>query len=371
MKFQIKLDLIKDYLKRLSMSVQSVSSRVEFTGVLINVWDNSITFEGRNDYMDTKIEETSLTDVKIIETGRALIKANMLNEIIQKMDGQTVTFTKVDANVLTIEDADSNYNINLLSDENYEKAVIASDMTETITIPSAQFRNAISKTQFAGFEYHTKFIYQGLNLSIENGIMSTTTCDGIRIASHKSNIASEGKINKIIPLKVVRELIKILPSSQEYKFSFNHNKGVVVSGNMINQFSLIEGTFPVFDKFFVDDLYTKKLTIDKEIFESAIEKATILSSNKADSANRIGIKLSIDNFIIESREQEIGSAKIDVKGYDYSGDSIEISISPKVIHDGLKHIDSDQVQLLLTESQSSILLKADKKELVYLMSPMI
>ena len=68
MKFQIKSTIIKDYLKRLSVSVLSVSSRVEFTGVLITVWDNSITFEGRNDYMDTKIEEKSITDMKISET---------------------------------------------------------------------------------------------------------------------------------------------------------------------------------------------------------------------------------------------------------------------------------------------------------------
>gem|GEM_PF-2832746 len=37
MEFKIKLELIKDYLRRLTYSVQSVSSRIEFTGVLITV----------------------------------------------------------------------------------------------------------------------------------------------------------------------------------------------------------------------------------------------------------------------------------------------------------------------------------------------
>ncbi len=204
MKFQIKLDTIKDYLKRLSISVQSISSRVEFTGVLITVWDNSITFEGRNDWMDTKIEETSLTDVKIIETGRVLIKANMLNEIVQKMEGQSVTFTKIDSNVLTIEDADSNYQINLLSEENYESGKLITDAQQEITIPASIFRKAVSKTAFAGFDYHTKFIYQGLNLVIGDGKITATACDGIKIASWSANIASESRINKIFPSPITR-----------------------------------------------------------------------------------------------------------------------------------------------------------------------
>ncbi len=371
MKFQIKLETIKDYLKRLSTSVQSVASRVEFTGVLINVWDNSITFEGRNDWMDTKIEETSLSTIKIIETGRVLVKAQMLNEIVQKMEGQYVTFTKVDSNILTVDDADSNYKINLLSDENYETSRFMSpnDIQQEVILPSAYFRKAVSKTSFAGSDYHPKFIYQGLNLVIEDGKLKSTACDGIKIASWSNNITSDARINKIIPLKVVRELVKILPENQEHKFSFSFNKCLLVSGNMVNQFNLIEGTFPVFEKFFKPEMYNKKLLVEKDIILSAIERATILSTTTADGA-RIGLSLTSETFTIESKE-EIGSAKIEVRGYDYSGDPIEISVSPKVITEGIKHSETDKVEILFTTNDSSILLRSDKDNFVYLMSPMV
>ncbi len=368
MKFQIELETIKDYLRRLSVSVQSVSSRVEFTGVLINVWDNSITFEGRNDWMDTKIEETSLTKVKIIETGRVLVKAQMLNEIVQKMEGQTVTFTKVDSNVLTVEDADSNYQINLLSDENYESANIINEIQQEVVVPAAQFRKAISKTSFAGSDHHSKFIYQGLNLVIGDGKLTATACDGIKIASWSTNITSDVRVNKIIPLKVVRELVKVLPESEEYKFAFNNNKCVVVSGNMTNQFGLIEGTFPIFDKFFNESIYTKKLVVDKEVILNAINRATILS-NIADGA-RIGLAINRESFIVDSKE-EIGSAKIEVRGHSYEGEAIDISISPKVLSEGIKHSESDMIEIYLTEPTSSALLKSSKDNFFYLMSPMV
>ncbi len=369
MKFQIKLETIKEYLRRLSASVQSVSSRVEFTGVLINVWDNSITFEGRNDWMDTLIEETSLSDVKIIETGRALIKAQMLNEIVQKMEGQTVTFTKIDSNVLTIEDADSNYQINLLSDENYESSKFITEVNQEITIPSSLFRKAVSKTAFAGYDYHSKFIYQGLNIVIANGKLTATACDGIKIASWSKEIDSDVKVNKIIPLKVVRELLKVLPQeSTEYKFSFNNNKCLVISDNMTNQFGLIEGTFPVFDKFFNPSIYTKRLLVDKEVLWNVIDRVTILK-HVGDGA-RIGLSISKESFKIDSKE-EIGSAKIEVRGFEYEGENIDISISPKVIIEGIKHADVDKIEILFTDSSSSALLRSEKDNFVYLMSPMV
>lgn len=371
MKFQIKLDILKDYLKRLTYSVQSISSRIEFTGILITVFDNSITFEGRNDYMDTKIEETSITQVKILETGKALIKASMLNEIIQKMDGDSVTFSRVDSNLLTIESKDSNYKINLLSDEKYERATITENMKDNLVISSSNFKESISKVIFAGDEFQSKFIFQGVNIVVENGVMTTTVCDGIRIASHKSSQLSDGKINKIIPLKVVKELLKILPTTGEYKFSFSDDKGVVVAKNMINQFSLIEGTFPVYDKHFDLEKYNKTLVVNRSSLINAIERATILNLNKADGSNRVELQIKNNAILIETKEQEIGSAKIELKNVEYKGKEINISMSPKIILEGIKSIESEKVTMYLTESNSSVLLKSEKDGLNYLMSPMV
>ncbi len=371
MKFQINLTTIKEYLRRLSTSVQSISSRVEFTGVLINVFDNSIIFEGRNDWMDTKIEETSLSTIKIIETGRVLVKAQLLNDIVQKMEGQYVTFTKIDSNVMVVEDADSNYKINLLSDENFEQATFMNEneVSQSVKIPFKTFRKAVAKTAFAGYEYHTKFIYQGLNLSISEGKLTSTACDGIKIASWSTNIESEARIEKIIPLKVVRELVKILPEEGEYKFLFTNNKCLLISGNMTNQFLLIEGTFPKFDKVFNPAIYTKKLVIDKDVMLNAIDRATILSQASAPGA-RIGLYISNESFSIDSRA-EIGSTKIDVRGFEYNGEQIDISISPKILTEGVKHCESEKVEILLIDSTSSALLKSQKDDFVYLMSPMI
>ncbi len=368
MKFQIKLEVIKDYLRRMSASVQSVSSRVEFTGVLITVWDNSITFEGRNDWMDTKIEETSLADVKIIETGRVLVKANMLNEIVQKMEGQTVTFTKADSNIMTIEDADSNYQITLLSEENFEQGKYIVDSQQVVTIPATTFKNAITKTEFAGNEFNNKFIYQGLNVVIKDGKLTSTAVDGIRVASWSTNITAQESINKIIPLKVVRELKNTLPEVEEYKLSFFENKCLLVAGNMTNQFTLIEGTFPVFEKFFNTDIYSKELSVDKDVITNAIDRATIL--NKVAEGSRIGLNMTTDLFTIEAKEEQ-GSAKIEVKGFDYKGEAVDISISPKILLDGVKHSSDDKVRLYLTDASSSVLLKSEKDGFLYLMSPMV
>ncbi len=370
MKFKIKLETIKNYLSKLSTSIQTISSQMEFTGILITIDENSITFEGRNDYIDTKITENNQANIKIDKIGKILVKANILNEIIQRMEGDFVEFNQIDSNVLTINDKDSNYKINLLNSEKYEKAKFISEFDETLIIKATNFKRLISNTIFAGNEYHNKFIFQGLNLVNENGNLISNVCDGIRVASYRKQISSNETINKIIPLKVVKELNKILPINCEYKFLFKLNKGIVVADNMIAQFGLIEGTFPKFDKFFNKDSYNKKMTIDKDTFNKMIERITIISTNKIES--RIGLKISKNNFIIESKEHEIGSAKINVTDYEYEGDEIDISLASKLLHDGLKNIETEKVYMFFTNNQNSILITDGKNnEFFYLLSPMI
>ncbi len=371
MKFQINIETIKTYLRRLSTSVHSVASRVELTGVLISVYDNSIVFEGRNDYMDTKIEEGSLDKIKIIESGRALLKAQTLNEIVQKMEGQYVTFTKIDSNVMTIEDVDSKYQINLLSDENYEKTKFVSqdDISQVVSMPAKLFRKAVNKTAFAGSDIHSKFIFQGLNLSIEQNRLTTSATDGIKIASWNGPIESTERLDKIIPLKVVRELVKILPESGNYKFQFTNNKCLLVSENMINQFSLIEGTFPRFNKMFNPEIYNKKLAIEKDVILNAIDRATILANTSAQGA-KIKLTISTESFAIES-SAEIGSTKIEVRGHNYKGENITMAISPKILQDGVKHCETEKIEIQFVDSSSPALLKCENDEFTYVMSPMI
>ncbi|BDU67350.1 MAG: DNA polymerase III subunit beta [Candidatus Tyloplasma litorale] len=369
MKFEIKNTTIKDYLKRLSISVQSVSSRIEFTGILITVDNSSITFEGRNDWMDTRIVETNISNIKIIEPGKVLIKASMINEIVQGMEGEIITFAKVDSNIIVIKDNNSNYKMNLLDDEKYEKANFLLDMKEKINIPSRIFRDSIQKTIFAGDDFHVKFVYQGLNLKIENNKITSTVTDSKRVAFISLNINSDQKINKIIPLRVARELIKILPNVSEYKLSFNHSMGVIISNNMINQFSLIEGTFPNFSKFFEEKAYNKKLSIKKEILEKAINRVTIMNRSSEDA--RIEITIENNKFTIESKEIEIGSAKIEVENFNYDGDKIKFSISPRFLSSGLKKSESKKIELLMKSAQDIIILNSKDDNFKYLISPMI
>ncbi|MFV0495660.1 hypothetical protein, partial [Mycobacterium sp.] len=258
--------------------------------------------------MDTKIEDTSLTNTKIFETGRVLVKANLLNDIVQKMEGQYVTFTKLDSNLLTIEDADSNYKISLLDADNYETPTYQTEFDQVVEIPAVALKRAINRVSFAGFEYHTKFIFQGINLIINNGKLSVAACDGIKIASYSVDVNSDARINKIIPLKVARELVKLLPDTDTYTFKTTNSMCTISSENMINQFRLIEGTFPMFDKHFSLERYNKELTVDKEVLMNAIDKVSILTRS---TETKISFSISNESFIIESNsESDAESVKV-------------------------------------------------------------
>lgn len=369
MEFKIKLSTFKDYLKRLNFSVKTISGRIEFTGILITAHDNHITFECRNDSTDMKIVEKS-SKIKIIEPGKVLIKGSTLNEIVQKMEGDDCLVTKVDSNLAIIQSKDSKYKINLLKDENYEKAIFNIGPSKEVTIPGKIFKNSINKVLFAGNEEHQRFIFRGMNLSIYQGLMTTTVCDGIRIASYIEKVSSDTIINKTIPLKVTSELSKILPDNANYIFSFSDRKGMVVANNITLQFYLIEGTFPVFRKHFEESSYNKELTVDKNLLFNSIEKATILSKHKTDASNRIEFLINKEYLKLSTSEQEVGSADVTIKKIKYEGEAIKFSISSKLVYEGLRAIDAKDVTIFLNEPGSSVYIKTKNNDLNYLVSPM-
>lgn len=372
MKFEIKLSLLKDYIKRITSSVPSVAGRIEFTGVLVTVLENSVVFEGRNDFMDTKIEETSLSDVKISEPGKILIKANILNEVVQKMEGDTVVFSSVDDSIVTINSADSNYQIRLLDHDNYQKANLLSELEEEVVVNSKDFIEGVQRVLFAGKHDHTKYIYRGIHFKVEDGFMTLTGCDGVRIASYKSKINSSISVNKIIPIVVARELVKILPSG-DIKFYFSHNKGLVVAGTMVNQFQLIEGTFPTFDTYFNTEIYKSKLEVNREVIMNSIDRVALLTTNKQNSSNRIELVVETNKLVIEAKEQEMGSSEVQIKAEDfnYEGEPLSIVMSQLFIYEGLRYANSSKINIHFINNSSSILVVSQEDNFVYLISPMV
>ncbi|NOQ50379.1 MAG: DNA polymerase III subunit beta [Mycoplasmataceae bacterium] len=362
MKFTIKTKVITRYLKMLSGVIPPMVHRPELAGISINVYDNRIVFQTRNDLLDLSIEENDANNISIAQVGSILVKGKTLNEIISKINNKEVEFILVDENILIIKSASIEYELNLMNNSNFEFFNYEMNEDFSCKINQSNFKNLIQKAIFAGNERSSRRILQGVNFSFLDGILQVYATDNIRISVAKTNATSSTNFEKIIPIKVLKEIIKVFDTKEELVINFTDQKFSITSNNIILQSSLIEGKYPNLLRVFPSD-FKYELLIGKDEIINLIDKTTILNPNKTSSSLIVKMSVIKETLKFESRELEIGSASISTQAFDFnSNEAFSISFSPKYLLEAIKYIDEELIKIRLISSQEQFVVSGNNKE---------
>ncbi len=218
MKIRIKTNALKKTIYKLIIVVPSVSHRPEFMGIKIDAQENTIIFQARNEKMDLQMAESDKNNFNTFENGSILIKARTINEIVGKMSGEWIELTKVDENLVIVKEfnnADSHdhiskYEINLLNIDGFGEISFTNTPIFEFNINSNDFKNVINNVSYAGNENSPRIILQGIEFKMEDNKIKATATDTMRIATTEIDFNIEKEDAVILPIKVMREVIKII-----------------------------------------------------------------------------------------------------------------------------------------------------------------
>jgi DNA polymerase-3 subunit beta len=129
---------------------------------------------------------------------------------------------------------------------------------------------------------------------------------------------------------------------------------------------LIDGRFPEYSRV-IPASPTKLVKADRETLRHALQRAAILSNEKYR-----GIRLTIRSNALtvqaHNPEQEEAEEEIEVS---YQGDDLEVGFNVNYLLDALAAIDGANVDIGLTDSNSSCLIRSpDKAASKYVVMPM-
>lgn len=362
MKF--KIDSLN--LKKISRIFSNISYNnnylVEMNGILFEIKKDNIFIEARNTYISLKF--TSNENIEVINEGIFLVKAKLLNEVISKLENkEIITFNKIEENLITIKSKNSYYEINLLNHKNYKNEKFISDKNyNEIIINNFYFKKMIESVIFAGDERSNRKILQGINIKINDNFIKLLASDNVRIAFNKQKINYTGeKINKIIPIKAIKEYLKLINESEEIKLRFFENKMLILSSNLLIQINLIEGTFPNLENAFFDQ-NKNKLTIKKDLMLSLLDRALPLVLNKESNNTIITLKILKENLMIESNESEIGSSKVETADFKFEGvNEFVIHFNPRLLKEAIIKLENLDLILDFNTSEQPFIMKDSRK----------
>ncbi|MFT5793831.1 MAG: DNA polymerase-3 subunit beta, partial [Saprospiraceae bacterium] len=138
-------------------------------------------------------------------------------------------------------------------------------------------------------------------------------------------------------------------------------------GNFCLTTKLIDGSYPDYERA-IPVGGDKIVLVDRREFKDALTRTSILAN---EVYRNVRLVLSSGNLTIHANNplQEEAQERVAVE---YQGEEIEIGFNVGYVIDALSVIDSDQVQVALSDSHSAMLLTApDDLQSRYVVSPMM
>jgi DNA polymerase-3 subunit beta len=192
-------------------------------------------------------------------------------------------------------------------------------------------------------------------LEIDGQTLRAVATDGHRLALCEATLANKAKSSQqvIVPRKGVLELQRILTEdgSADIAIGTNHVRAQI--GDVRFTSKLIDGRFPEYTRV-IPAAAATAIRADRDVLRQALQRTAILSNEKYRGI-RVTVKKNVITVQAHNPEQEEAEEEIEVA---YSGADLEVGFNVNYLLDALAAIDGQEVELGLTDSNSSCLIRS-------------
>jgi DNA polymerase-3 subunit beta len=232
-------------------------------------------------------------------------------------------------------------------------------------------RAMIKKTSFAVSTDESRYVLNGIFISLKESKMTLVATDGRRLAMVDEEVELTEKSNGefIVPAKAVNELNRLLQPSGNVELKFGDNQASFElkdekGFSVLLITKLIEGNYPNYRQVIPGEA-KERISLAREEFLQALRRAEIMTSEKA---NSVRLNFGKNLLTITANSPEVGEARENIT-INYKGKDIAIAFNPRYLIDPLTALNEDEVFFELIDELSPGVLKINGPFL-YVVMPM-
>jgi len=238
-------------------------------------------------------------------------------------------------------------------------------------ISQPTIKDMIKKTSFAMSGDETRYVLNGIFISLKDHKLTMVATDGRRLAlvDEEMDVPETSQGEFIVPSKAVNELNRLMLDKGEAEISFTSNQAAFALKDEKGRSTLIitklvDGNYPNYRQVIPGET-KERVTLNREEFLHALRRAEIMTSDKQNS-----VKLSFgkNKLEITANSPEVGEAKETI-AINYSGREIAIAFNPKYVIDPLNALTNDDIYFDMIDELSPGLIKINGPFL-YVVMPM-
>ncbi|MBD2080233.1 DNA polymerase III subunit beta [Leptolyngbya sp. FACHB-17] len=310
-----------------------------------------------------------------VETSGVLtLPAKLLGDIISRLpEGDITIESDIESNhVTTITSASGRYQVRGMGAEEFPELPRIEEGEQTQLVAD-RLVDGLRGSLFAASADETKQVLTGVHVSMQPDGLEFAATDGHRLAVvttvEEDAPEADSQFDVTVPAKALQELMKMLDRQSGNAINVQFDQGQVIfewTGQRLTS-RLLEGQYPNYRQL-VPRQFTHQMTVDRRSFLSALERISVL----ADQKNNI-VKVQLDptnqqlTLVVDA--QDVGSGREAVPAQ-ISGDGMEIAFNVRYLLDGLKAINTSEIQMQLNTSTSPVVLSPlGNLKMTYLVMP--
>ena len=365
----MNLTITKEQIIAGLQAVQNVVSTRTTLPILSNVL---LRAEGSHlEFTATDLDVTVACKVeaKVSKPGATTLPVKKLFGIVRELHGE-IEIEVDEKNVASIRSGSSFFKIHGLAADEFPPLPKFKD-DQKIAQPQENIRAMIRKTSFAVSTDESRYVLNGIFMSLKDGKMTLVATDGRRLAlvDEEVDIAEKSAGEFIVPAKAINELNRLLQDKGDVEIKFGENQASFALKNetgfsVLLITKLIEGNYPNYRQVIPGEA-KERIAVAREELMQALRRAEIMTSEKANS-----VKLAFGKNVltITANSPEVGEAR-ETMAINYKGKELAIAFNPRYLIDPLNALTEDEVFIELIDELSPGVIKINGPFL-YVVMPM-
>ena len=318
---------------------------------------------------DLDVTVACKVEAKVAKPGATTLPVKKLFGIVRELNGE-IEIEADDKNVASIRSGSSFFKIHGLSADEFPPLPKFKD-DKKVSLPQENIRAMIKKTSFAVSTDESRYVLNGLFVSLKEGKMTVVATDGRRLAlvDEEVDISEKSSGEFIIPSKAVNELNRLLQTTGDVELKFGENQASFAlkddkGFSVLLITKLIEGNYPNYRQVIPGEA-KERIALGREELVQALRRAEIMTSEKA---NSVRLTFGKNILTITANSPEVGEARETI-AINYKGTELAIAFNPRYLIDPLTALAEDEVFIELIDELSPGVLKINGPFL-YVVMPM-
>jgi DNA polymerase-3 subunit beta len=318
--------------------------------VLLSVRDGQLSVTAS----DLEVELVASAEVNAQRPGDITVPGRKFLDILRALPEKLEVSLLLEGEKMVLKAGRSRFSLSTLPASEFP-VIDDINAQQTVRLPRNELSRLLEKTHFSMAQQDVRYYLNGMLLEIDGQALRAVATDGHRLALCETALSVKAKTAQqvIVPRKGVLELQRILTDEgiADVAIGTNHVRAQI--GDVRFTSKLIDGRFPEYSRV-IPAAPATAIRADRDVLRQALQRTAILSNEKYRGI-RLTVKKNVITVQAHNPEQEEAEEDIEVA---YSGVDLEVGFNVNYLLDALAAIDGQDVELGLTDSNSSCLIRS-------------